>query len=252
MRETIAGMHVSDVEYTIDAQRIRREKTYVVPQKVLGAPRRVGVTIDLTKGRAIRYETVNNKRYFLEQSIEQYDAILDEATNFAYGTTSYENGVRQLGRYGALTVGNAAVDGVACDVLRLDPPQFNALVHHAPTISVDRSLLARVEPGIPTEVSGFPLRVHVGVVQWGGMPEATKTSRMEQLGDRALRAATRATSRASAVLDTKLDVVTILEGPVNAAAFDAPDGFTAASSFEEFKEKIRPKPGGGGGGFDFD
>src|SRR5688500_12715345 len=77
VREMIAGIHVADIEYTIDAQRIRREKTYVVPQK-LGAPRRVGVIIDLTKGRAIRYETVNNKRYFLEQSIEQYDASLDD------------------------------------------------------------------------------------------------------------------------------------------------------------------------------
>ena len=116
-------------------------------------------------------------------------------------------------------------------------------VHHAPGIVVDRGLLERVEPGIPPQVIGFPLRVYplqaVPATQL-----ASGTSRVEQLAAKALRA----TTRAASVVNVKLDAVAIDVTVPDTSAFEAPEGFERCKDLPEFIRRSEPS----GSGLDLD
>ena len=128
---------------------------------------------------------------------------------------------------------------------------------------VDRSLVARVEPGLPAEVNGFPLRIRVtagpaslrpstqraaGV---GAAAHGSGPSRVERLADQAMRATTRAATRAAQVVEVRFDCTAGEEHAVADDAFVPPDRFEPCASYDEFVRKTGGT-GSGGGGFDFD
>ena len=249
-RETLGPVVVSQVSYTIDARRIRREKTDhtdVVTERVARTPPRSGVIVDLTRSRAILYSTYLERRVAVELTLAEYDQhmrTVREARTWGDGFGSAF--LPLLGRTDLRTSNAAAataIDGVPCDVLRVESGGTVLDVHHATGMVVDRGLVERVEPGIPTQVIGFPLRVYplhaVPATQL-----ASGTSRVEQLAAKALRA----TTRAASAVTVKLDVVNVDVTVPDTGAFDVPEGFERCKDLPEFIRRSEPS----GSGLDLD
>lgn len=249
-RDTLGPVVVSQVSYTIDAKRIRREKTDhsdVVTKHLARTSPRAGVIVDLTRDRAILYSTYLDRRVAVELTLAEYDQHMKTVREARSPGDGFGRAFLPLQGRTDLRTSNApaatSVDGVPCDVLRIESGESAFDVHHAPGMVVDRGLLDRVEPGVPPQVIGFPLRVYT----LQAMPAtqlASAPSRVEQLAAKALRA----TTRAAAAVQVNLDAVAIDVTVPDAGAFDVPEGFERCKDLSDFIRRSQPS----GGGLDFD
>jgi hypothetical protein len=252
-RETLGPVVVAQVSYTIDAKRIRREKTDhrdVVTEHVARTSPRSGVIIDLMRGRAILYSTYLDHRVAVELTLDEFDRHVQAVREPRIKREPYGTAFLSLrGQTVRATnePGSTRIDGVPCDVLRLEAPQAVYEVHHAPAMFVDRALIERVEPGIPQQVTGFPLRVQPMTMTT--VPTTAPTSpgpvRIGQVVD----AGRRATTRAANALNAKLDAIAVDLTTPDPGAFEVPEGFERCKDLADF---IRRTGGEGGGGIDFD
>ena len=247
-RETLGPVVVSQVSYTIDAKRIRREKTDhrdVVTEHVARTPPRSGVIVDLTRNRAILYSTYLDRRVAVELALAEYDQHMQTVREARASGDGFGSAFLPLQGRADLRTSKAAaassIDGVPCDVLRIESAATVLDVHHAPGMVVDRGLLERVEPGIPSQVIGFPLRVYP-LHAAAATQRASGPSRVEQLAAKALRA----TTRAASAVTVKLDAVAIDVTIPDAGAFKIPDGFERCKDLPEFIRRSEPSRGGFG------
>lgn len=236
---------VGEVTYTVGRDKIRREyldRSDVVTRHLARTPPLSGVIADLPAGRVILYRTYLEERHFVEIPLDQYERDLRPPPGTSRATNQPDA---------------VEVNGLRCDLLRVEPPPAGIEVSHCRAIIVDRRLLRLVEPDLPADVIGFPLAVRVNDTTTGvaDMSEAAqdagaalrpRPSRVERLAGDALRATTRAATRAARALDVRTDVIEIAEGAPPADAFDPPPGFARCTDLAELNRKTTPS----GVGFD--
>jgi hypothetical protein len=248
------GVPVAHVTYTIARRQIRREQidaAAIVMSKVTGETDYQGLIVDLDKRQVVIYAKYLSEKLAITLSLDEFDREVTNSTGHAlYAGKDYEFLKGGPDKYTfANTPDAVTIDGLACDRLLIQPRDM--IVDHCRAIVVDRELLSRVEPHLPTEVTGFPLRVEIGTVRrdvgtvasaaHGAMP------RTAELVDRALRATTRAATRAAGYIDESIEFTEISEGAVSASSLDLPPGFKMVTDHGEFTRKTTPS---GVGGFD--
>jgi hypothetical protein len=251
----LAGLPIRHVTYTISPRRIRREQveqSAVLTSKLTGDADLQGMIVDLEKREVLIYRKYLSKKLAITLTFEEFDERANSIyIEGLYATDQYRFLAYEPDKYTITNTPDAVtIDGLSCDRLIIDP--FAIIVDHCRAIVVDRELLSRIEPRLPKEVTGFPLRIQrataqhdvttIGSAAHGSLP------RTAEVVDRALRATTRAATRAATLVDESMEFTDIAEGSVEGSSFDLPAGFTMLSDYAKFTRETTPS----GGGFDFD
>jgi hypothetical protein len=250
-----AGLPVQHITYTISPRKIRREQVEqaaLLTSKLTGGADHQGMIVDLDKREVLIYRKYLSKRLAITLTFEEFD----QRANSIYAEGLYATGQYRFFAYQpdkctiTNTPGAVTIEGLSCDRLVIDPVAI--IIDHCRAIAVDRELLSRIEPRLPKEVTGFPLRIQNASAQHDvttlGSSAHGALPRTAELVDRALRATTRAATRAAALVGESVEFTEIAEGPVEGSSFDLPAGFTMLSDYAKFTRETTPS----GGGLDFD
>jgi len=247
----------ADITYTIRHDRIRRDviSTHPVLQTLSEIERRTGTTQSRHRSGVICHPAEDevllycsdlSKKRFCQLTLSEYRDLCTQQT-FGSPGFHYSFGLIFAGvppgpeRITESFDDAVTIEGLTCDrlVINFGSATLITIVEadHCETIQVDRKLLRLVEVNLPSEVTGFPLRVRraAGIRQLRQAKPHADT-RLNRLIDRVADGIEK-------TMESGLKVVEINSGVPEESAFRLPAEFSEVAGIAEFEAAFSAPPG---------